>query len=183
MPTVWPKQKWLYEAPSSDDAAGKVVIHWFCIGQARRRAPMTSRASSTCATTAASTSSRIIDGNATYAKKLDPIRESEGVGKGTVAIGPGVTKLMKQIAVKPGPSSIVADTDGKVAMVTVDSDPNALDARDAEVNKEVGRDQGLHDLARRPDLCEGRPEILDDVQGPARGLADVLAEDADGVRR
>src|SRR6185312_8479370 len=29
-PDYWGKQKWLYEAPSDSDAAGKVVIHWFC---------------------------------------------------------------------------------------------------------------------------------------------------------
>src|SRR3954470_18912256 len=26
----WPKMQWLYETPSAKDAAGKVVIHWFC---------------------------------------------------------------------------------------------------------------------------------------------------------
>ena len=29
-PDYWGKQKWLYDAPSENDAAGKVVIHWFC---------------------------------------------------------------------------------------------------------------------------------------------------------
>jgi hypothetical protein len=27
---TWPKVQWLYDAPSAKDAAGKVVIHWFC---------------------------------------------------------------------------------------------------------------------------------------------------------
>jgi hypothetical protein len=45
---------------------------------------------------------------------------------------------MKLIAVKPGPTSIVVGVDGKVTMVSVNGDANALDARDAEVNKETG---------------------------------------------
>ena len=26
----WPKLDWLYDVPAPNDAAGKVVIHWFC---------------------------------------------------------------------------------------------------------------------------------------------------------
>jgi hypothetical protein len=29
-PGSWPKLDWLYDLPSPGDAAGKVVIHWFC---------------------------------------------------------------------------------------------------------------------------------------------------------
>lgn len=136
VPDFWPKQKWLYEAPSTNDAAGKVVIHWFCTAKAQACTDDLARIVNL------RDNGRVyiiayLDGNVTYAKKLDPIRESEGVGKGTVATGPGVTKLMKLIAVKPGPSSIIVGVDGKVTMVTVNSDTNALDARDAEVNKEL----------------------------------------------
>ena len=28
--TTWGKRDWLYADPSQKDAAGKVVIHWFC---------------------------------------------------------------------------------------------------------------------------------------------------------
>ena len=132
-PDFWGHQKWLYEAPNANDAAGKVVIHWFCTAKLQA-----------CTDDLA----RIInlrdnghvyvvaylDGNPTLAKKLDPIRESEGIGRGTVATGSGVTKLMKLLNVKPGPTSIVVDVDGKVALVSVNGDAAALDARDAKVN-------------------------------------------------
>ena len=132
-PDFWGHQKWLYEAPNANDAAGKVVIHWFCTAKLQA-----------CTDDLA----RIInlrdnghvyvvaylDGNPTLAKKLDPIRESEGIGRGTVATGSGVTKLMKLLNVKPGPTSIVVDVDGKVALVSVNGDATALDARDAKVN-------------------------------------------------
>src|SRR5438445_15017 len=68
----------------------------------------------------------------TGAKKLDPIRESEGVGRGTVAFGKGVTTLDKQLSIT-GPASFVVDVDGKVQLVSTASDPTALDARDAKV--------------------------------------------------
>ena len=29
-PASWPKLDWLYDVPAASDAAGKVVIHWFC---------------------------------------------------------------------------------------------------------------------------------------------------------
>src|SRR5689334_5519038 len=29
-PAAWGKQAWSFGAPSNNDAAGKVVIHWFC---------------------------------------------------------------------------------------------------------------------------------------------------------
>jgi hypothetical protein len=72
-----------------------------------------------------------IAGSEREAKKLDPIRESEGVGKGTVAYGPGVIKLMRQLAVTEG--AIVVDVDGKVRAVTTSGDLNELDARDKVV--------------------------------------------------
>jgi len=42
-----------------------------------------------------------INGTKGQAQKLDPIRESEGVGRGTVAYGPGVTKLAKALNLTP----------------------------------------------------------------------------------
>ena len=131
----WPKLAWLYGAPSPDDAAGKVVVHWFC-----------SPAPKAVAQTCNDDLQRIINlrdtghvyvvayiaGGQYYAKKLDPIRESEGVGKGTVAYGSGVMRLMKQLGVKEG--SIVVGVDGRVVAVTTSGDLNELDARDAMVN-------------------------------------------------
>ena len=29
----WPTMQWLYAAPAAKDAAGKVVLHWFCQAQ------------------------------------------------------------------------------------------------------------------------------------------------------
>ena len=137
VPDFWPKQKWLYEAPSANDAAGKVIIHWFCTAKVQACTDDLARIVNL------RDNGRVyiiayLDGYVPLAKKLDPIRESEGVGKGTVATGPGVTKLMKLLSVKPGPTSIIVGVDGRVTMVTVNSDTNALDARDAEVNKEIG---------------------------------------------
>ena len=132
----WPKLSWLYEAPSADDAAGKVVIHWFC-------SPSPRAVAQTCADDL----QRIINlrdtghvyivayiaGGHAQAKKLDPIRESEGVGKGTVAYGYGAMKLMKQLGVTE--AAIVVDVDGKVKAVTTSGDLNELDGRDSVVNQ------------------------------------------------
>jgi hypothetical protein len=74
-----------------------------------------------------------INGTKVDAKKLDPIRESEGVGQGTVAYGKGAIDLMKRFSVT-GPASIVVDTDNKIALVSTGSSPPELDARDAKVN-------------------------------------------------
>lgn len=134
--TTWPKLDWLYDVPSPVDAAGKVAIHWFCGPKVK-----------TCADDLArlitlKENGRVyivayINGTKAQAKKLDPIRESEGVGRGSVAYGRGPIALMKQLALT-GPASIVVDVDGKVALVTTGSSPAELDARDAKVNALVG---------------------------------------------
>lgn len=136
-PDYWGKQKWLYDAPSDSDSAGKVVIHWFCTAKVQACTDDLARIINL------RDNGKVyivayLDGNVSLAKKLDPIRESEGVGKGTVATGPAVTKLMKKLAVKPGPTSIVSDVDGKVVMVSINGDATALDARDAKVNALTG---------------------------------------------
>ena len=77
-----------------------------------------------------------INGNKAQARKLDPIRESEGVGRGTVAFGRGVTRLMKDLGLI-GPASIIIDVDGKVALVTTGSSPAELDARDVKANQVI----------------------------------------------
>lgn len=135
-PGAWGVQKWSLGPPSNNDAAGKVVIHWFCTPKV-----------STCIDDLA----RIvtlrenggvyvvgyINGTARDVKKLDPIRESEGVGRGTVASGPGVKKLFKTLGVATGPWSVVVDVDGKVKAVTTSGDLNELDARDTIVKQLV----------------------------------------------
>lgn len=128
---TWMKRDWLYDAPSEKDAAGKVVIHWFCAPKVK-----------TCIDDLArivtlKENGRVyivahINGSKGEAKKLDPIRESEGVGQGTVAFGKGATTLMKQMGLT-GPASIVVDLDGKVALITTTAAPADLDARDKKV--------------------------------------------------
>ena len=129
----WPKVTWLYDIPSFKDATAKVVVHWFCSPKAAACVDDLARV-----VTMKENSNRVyviayIDGNKKQAKKLDPIRESEGVGRGTVAYGPGVTKLFKQLKVA-APASVIVDVDGKVSQVIIGSSPAELDARDAKVN-------------------------------------------------
>jgi hypothetical protein len=131
----WPKLDWLYGTPAPSDAAGKVVIHWFC-------APKVQTCSDDLARIVTlREAGRVyvvgyINGSKRDAQKLDPIRASEGVGRGTVAFGRGATGLMKQLGVA-GPASIVVDVDGKVVLVSTGSAPTDLDARDARVNAAV----------------------------------------------
>lgn len=132
----WPKLTWLYDAPSVKDAAGKVVIHWFCAPQKQLQPCIddlarivTLRDTGRVYVVAYTSATSRAD-----IKRVDPIRESEGVGKGTVAYGRSVGALTKHLAVGNGPASIVVDVEGKVALVTTGADPAALDARDAKVN-------------------------------------------------
>jgi hypothetical protein len=130
----WPqKLEWLYDIPSFKDATGKVVVHWFCSPKV-----------TTCADDLArlvnmkENSNRVyivayINGSKGQAKKLDPIRESEGVGRGTVAFGRAVGTLFKTMSIT-GPVSIIVDVDGKVAQVVTGSSPTELDTRDQKVS-------------------------------------------------
>ena len=128
----WGKHDYLYDAPDEKDAAGKIVVHWFCGPKVKTCADDLARIVTLKETGKVYVVAHI-DGAKGAAKKLDPSRESEGVGQGTVSFGKGATKLMKQLAVK-GPLSIVVDVDGKVALVSTTSTPTDLDARDAKVN-------------------------------------------------
>lgn len=130
---AWPaKLDWLYDIPSFKDATGKIVIHWFCAPKVAACVDDLARI-----VTMKENSNRVyviayINGSKAQAKKLDPIRESEGVGRGTVAYGRNVGKLFKLMSVA-SPVSIVTDVEGKVALVTTGSSPAELDARDAKV--------------------------------------------------
>jgi hypothetical protein len=131
----WPKLDWLYDVPAANDAAGKVVVHWFCAPKVAACADDLARI------VTLKENGRVyviayINGTRPQAKKLDPIRGSEGVGRGTVAFGRGATKLMKDLGVT-GPASIVVDVDGKVQLVTTGATPADLDARDAKVNAAI----------------------------------------------
>jgi hypothetical protein len=137
----WPKLTWLYDAPNDKDASGKIVVHWFC---SPKVAACTDDLARVIALRDAGRAYIVayIDGTQGQAKKLDPIRESEGVGRGTVAYGGAAGKLMKAMSVAPGPTSIVVGTDGKVALVSVGGDAGSLDARDQKVNQLIA---GIHD--------------------------------------
>jgi hypothetical protein len=130
-----PRLDWLYDVPSPGDAAGKVVLHWFC---APRIAACTDDLARVLALRDAGRVYIVayINGSKAEARKLDPIRESEGVGRGTVAFGRGVTRLMKDLGVT-GPASIIVGVDGKVVRVITSGAPADLDARDAKVKDAV----------------------------------------------
>ena len=131
----WPKLDWLYDVPQASDAAGKVVIHWFCAP----KVPACTDDLARIVTLKENGKVYIIayiNGAKAQAQKLDPIRESEGVGRGTVAFGRGATRLMKDLGLT-GPASIVVDVDGKVQLVSTTAAPADLDARDAKVNAAI----------------------------------------------
>ncbi len=132
---AWPKLDWLYDLPAPNDAAGKVVIHWFCAPKVQACTDDLARI------VTLKENGRVyviayINGTKQQAQKLDPIRDSEGVGRGTVAFGRGATRLMKELGIT-GPASIVVDVDGKVQGVTTAPSPAELDARDAKVNAAI----------------------------------------------
>ena len=131
-PTPWPKMDWLYDQPSATDAAGKIIIHWFCAPKVAACADDLSRMIAERDTGKVYIVAHINGGKAD-AKKFDPIQESEGVGKGTVAYGKGVTALMKALKLT-GPASIVINVDGKVALVSTASSSTELDDRDKKVD-------------------------------------------------
>ncbi len=130
----WPKMKWLYDAPSAKDAAGKVVVHWFCQGKVPACVDDLARVIALRDTGKVYIVAYINAWSVRDAKKLDPIRESEGVGKGTLAYGRGVVTLDKQLGII-GPASLVVDENGKVQLVSTASDAAALDARDTKVRE------------------------------------------------
>ena len=129
----WPKMDWMYAAPSPKDSAGKVIVHWFC-------APKLQACTDDLARLIALRDAghvyiiAYINGTKVDAKKLDPIRESEGVGRGTVAFGKGATLLMQQLGYA-GPASVVVGADQKISFVSTNGAADQLDARDKEVAK------------------------------------------------
>lgn len=135
-PVDWPGQTWTMGPPSASDAGGRVVIHWFCTPKVSLCIDDLARIV-TLRENGGVYIVAYINGSQREAKKLDPIRESEGVGRGTVATGAGVKKLFKQLGIAKGPYSIVVDVDGKVKAVTTSGDINELDSRDTLVKQLV----------------------------------------------
>jgi hypothetical protein len=132
---VWPTLKtWLEDPPVANDAAGKVVVHWFCSA----RAPLCKDDLARLVSLREAGKIYVIgyiNGGKRDAQKLDPVRSA--IAGGAVAYGPQVTKLMKTFAVGAGPAAIVVGVDGKIAHVQLGGDPDVLDKRDAKVNELV----------------------------------------------
>jgi hypothetical protein len=124
------KTQWSYNAPSANDAAGRVVIHWFCTPKVAACVDDLARIV-TLREAGGVYIVAYINGSQRDAKKLDPIRESEGVGRGTLASGASVKKTFKQLGIAKGPASIVVDLDGKVKAIASSGDINELDSRDS----------------------------------------------------
>ena len=130
----WPQLTWLYDAPSAADAAGKVIIHWFCDPKGASCADDLARMVALRDTGRVYIVAYINAATQREAQKLDPIRESEGVGRGTVAYGKGVATLVKQLGLGTSPTSFVVDQNGRVQLVSLTGDATTLDARDAKIN-------------------------------------------------
>jgi hypothetical protein len=135
---TWPqKLEWMYDLPSFSDATGKVALHWFCSPKVTSCTEDLARVVTLKENVPRLYIIAYVSGARGDAKKLDPIRESEGVGRGTVAFGKNAIALMKRMSI-PGPVSIVVGIDNKVAFVTTGSSPSDLDARDAKVTSLAG---------------------------------------------
>ena len=121
---------WLVGAPNTDDASGKVVLHWFCGPKIKA-----------CTDDLASVISlrdmqklyvvAYINGSQRDAKKFDPIHDD--VGAGAVSYGPEDAKLTKAFNFGAQPGAVVVDVDGKVAYVDGSGDPAAIDARNSKI--------------------------------------------------
>ncbi|MEZ4364537.1 MAG: hypothetical protein R3B48_30450 [Kofleriaceae bacterium] len=134
-PLAWPSLKaWLEDPPVVNDAAGKVVVHWFC-------APRVPACRDDLARLVALREAGkiyiigYINGGKRDAMKLDPVRSE--IAAGAVSYGRPVGKLMKELGLGTGPAAIITNVDGKIAHVQLAGDPDQLDARDAKVNELV----------------------------------------------
>jgi hypothetical protein len=128
----WAAPQWMYDVPSMTDSAGKVVIHWFCAPRVAGCTDDLARITTLKETLPNVYIIAYINGSKADAKKLDPIRESEGVGRGTVGFGPSMAKNFKNLGITT-PVSLVVNVDNKVQLVTMGSSAGDLDARDAKV--------------------------------------------------
>jgi len=133
----WATPQWMYDVPSMVDSAGKVVIFWFCAPKVTACTDDLARLTTLKETLPNTYIVAYINGTKPEAKKLDPIRDSEGVGRGTVGFGPSMRGMFKSLAIS-GPVSIVVNVDNKVQLVTTGSTPADFDTRDAKVRTLVG---------------------------------------------
>lgn len=133
-PMPWPtvKKFWLGDPPNAADAAGKVVIHWFCSGKVATCKDDLARLTELRESNAkVYVIAYLSDAkNKRAATKLDPIRDD--VGAGATAYGKEVDRLGATIGLPAG-GSIVQDVDGKVALIAPSTDADFLDKRDQKV--------------------------------------------------
>lgn len=131
----WPTQlSWLYDVPSFQDSTGKVVIHWFCRPKVTACVDDLARIVNLKENQRVYVIAYIAATNPRDVKKLDPIRESEGVGRGTVAYGKQVVEMQRLWGFMQ-PTSVVVDVDGKISLVTTGTVPSELDLRDQRVQQ------------------------------------------------
>jgi len=124
----WPRlAEWLHGAPSTNDADGKIVVHWFCAATKPCREDL-ARVRKLARNDHVYVVAHVA-GKKSDAKKLDPIR---GGGHGTVSYGATTIKLAKALKLA-GPTTIVVDRDGKAALVATGA--GERDARDAKVGE------------------------------------------------
>jgi hypothetical protein len=159
----WPKLQWSYNAPSENDAAGRVVVHWFCTPRVAACVDDLARIV-TLREAGGVYIVAYINGSPRDAKKLDPIRESEGVGRGTMATGPGVKKLFKQLGIAKGPASIVVDVDAKVKAVTTSGDINELDSRDTVIKELVDAVKPFTTASKAPTKAKAGEKMMFSLQ-------------------
>ena len=141
----------------TNDAAGKVVIHWFCT-------PKVAACTDDLARIVTLRERRRL--HRRVHQRLAARREEARSDprerrrrRGTVATGPGVKKLFKQLGIAKGPASIVVDVDGKVKLVTTSGDINELDARDTMVKALVDAIKPFTTRERRPEDGEAEREV------------------------
>jgi hypothetical protein len=128
----WPNAaKWVSEGPVGTDAAGRVVILWFCSVKVPECADDLARVVELKDAGKVYVIAYIADAKSKKAAmKLDPLRDD--VGAGALAFGKDVDRLAATLGLPTG-GSIVLDTDGKVALVAPSTEPDFLDKRDAKV--------------------------------------------------
>ena len=131
---AWPtvRRGWIGDPPSASDAAGKVVIHWFCsVKVSVCRDDLARLVQLREDNTKVYVIAYIADARSKRsAQKLDPVRED--VGYGAVAYGKEVDRLGPALGLPAG-GTIVVDADGRTALVGPSTDPDTLDKRDNKV--------------------------------------------------
>ena len=127
----WPTVKtWIGDAPTAADAAGKVVVHWFCTA----KVPACRDDLARIVTMREAGKIYVIGyiaGSRRDAQKLDPVRGE--LGAGALAYGKPIAKVLGQLGLGAGPAAIVVNVDGNVALIANAVDPDTLDKRDRKV--------------------------------------------------